>query len=524
MKRYHKSIHFSTEARDKLVHGVNTLADAVKTTLGPRGRNVVFEKAIGQPYVTKDGVTVAKEIYLKCPHANLGAEMIRQASERTADEAGDGTTTSTVLAQAIIKEALTIKEPDFNPIQLQREMFDEVKKIEETIKERAFDIEGNEELLYNVALVSSNGDTEVADVATEAVQHGGKDGDFFLEINDRVDTKVDSVDGIMLDRPYSSQHFVNNEKTMKCELENPLVLVTTYRLRQIKQVEPLMMEAKKQDRPFLLICPAVDNEVLAFMVTNSQRGTLESCVVELPYEAGVSVQDMCEDLVSITGGHVLSEQKGDSLSSSVSALGEVDKASIDGFKTILTTKNMEGVTKRVEYLKGIGDELKDSDSQAALRRRIKRLTANFVRVRVGGGSEIEAQEKLDRVEDAICGVKAAMSEGVLPGGGIFLWRHSDKLDGSTDTTLGARVLAKALAEPLNLLVTNSGESFPKIKEILVENENLNYGFNARTGICENLVDNGIVDPAKVTRVALRNAVSVASTILTAEVSICHEAE
>lgn len=525
-----KDFRFSNEAREKVLSGVNTLANAVRVTLGPRGRNVVIQKSYGSPHVTKDGVTVAREVSLEDPFEDMGAQVVKEVASKTADVAGDGTTTATVLAQSIVTEGSKLVAADHNPTDLKRGIDYAVKHVVESLEGLSRDVESSEEIAQ-IGTISANGDTEIGQMIADAMQQVGNEGVISLEEGQSVVTELTVVNGYQFDRGYLTQHFVTNEK-MEAALEEPVVLVTDKNINNAQGVLVPIMEKTHQaypGRPLLIIADNVDGEALPTLIINKLKGAFPSCPVKAP-GFGDRRKEMLEDIATLTGAQFISEDYG-------LKLENFDPAWLGNAKRVVCTS---GSTTIVE---GGGEESAIEDRVAKVRaqieltqsdwdrekqeERLAKLAGGVAVIAVGAATEAEMKEKKDRVEDALSATRAAVQEGIVAGGGVALLRAAkvlDTLDVPEDLVHGVNIVKKAAAEPLRRIVLNAGvEPADVVREILL-NDDSSHGFNARTEKFENLVASGVIDPSKVVRCALQNAASVAGLILTTECMIANKPE
>jgi chaperonin GroEL len=520
-----KQVIHGEESRAAILRGVNQLADAVKITLGPKGRNVVLDKKFGSPTITKDGVTVAKEIELKDSLENMGAQMVREVASKTSDVAGDGTTTATVLAQAIFREGVKTVAAGANPMALKRGIDKAVERATEEIKRMAKPVKGD--AIAQVGTISANGDRTIGELIAEAMDKVGKDGVITVEESKTMQTELDVVEGMQFDRGYLSPYFVTDPERMEAVLDNPLILIHEKKISSMKDLLPLLEQIAKMSKPFLLIAEDVEGEALATLVVNKLRGTLNVCAVKAP-GFGDRRKAMLEDIAILTGGKVISEDLGIKLENvKLEDLGRAKKVTVDKDNTTI----VEGAGKdadiaaRVKTIKGQIEETTSDYDREKLQERLAKLVGGVAVIRVGAATETELKEKKARVEDAMHATRAAVEEGIVPGGGVALVRAAKALDkfkanedgeGDTDEQIGVTIVRRALEEPLRQIATNAGVEGAVVVEKVRSEKNENHGFNAATEEYEDLVKAGVIDPAKVTRTALQNAASIAGLMLTTE--------
>jgi len=520
-----KSINYDMTARNGLKAGVDKLANAVKATLGPKGRNVVIDRKFGAPLVTKDGVTVAKEIELKDPIENMGAQMVREVASKTSDQAGDGTTTATVLAQAILREGLKNVTAGANPTELKRGIELAVEQVTEFVKSIAVTVNGKEDIAQ-VGAISANNDKKIGDLIADAMDKVGKDGVITVEESKSADTYVDTVEGMQFDRGYLSPYFVTNPETMEVELEEPYILIYDKKIGAMRDLLPVLEKVAQTGRPLLIISEDVEGEALATLVVNKMRGVLKVAAVKAP-GFGDRRKAMLEDIAVLTDGKVISEDTGFKLENATLAdLGRARTVSIDKDNTTIVdgAGSSETIKGRVAQIrKQIEDTTSDYDREK-LQERLAKLAGGVAVLHIGAATEVEMKEKKARVEDALHATRAAVEEGIVPGGGVALLRSLPKLDElklSGDQAVGARIVKKALEEPIRQIVANAGLEGSIIVQAILAKKDLNYGFNCATEEYGDLKAMGVIDPAKVTRTALENAASVAGLMLMTEVTI-HE--
>lgn len=516
-----KQIQYGEEARQMILRGVNKLADAVKVTLGPKGRNVILEKKFGSPTITKDGVTVAKEIELKDPWENMGAQMVREVASKTSDIAGDGTTTATVLAQAIYREGCRNVAAGSNPMDLKRGIEKAVSAAVEEIKSLSKPVKGKE--IAQVGTVSANNDETIGNIIAQAMEKVGKDGVITVEEAKSMETSLEVVEGMQFDRGYLSPYFVTDPERMEVVLENPLILLYEKKISSMKDLLPVLEQVAKMGRPLLIIAEEVEGEALATLVVNKLRGTLQAAAVKAP-GFGDRRKAMLEDIAILTGGKVISEDLGIKLENvRLEDLGQAKKVVIDKDNTTIVEGNgkRSDIEARVKQLrKQIEDTTSDYDREK-IQERLAKLVGGVAVIKVGAATETEMKEKKARVEDAMHATKAAVEEGIVPGGGIAYLRATralDKLKLDSDQQVGLNIVRRALEEPVRQIAANAGAEGSVIVEKL-KNSPDNVGFNAATENVEDLMEAGIIDPTKVCRIALTNASSIASLLLTTEAII-----
>jgi len=529
-----KIIRYNTEAREKLRAGVDALANAVKVTLGPRGRNVAIEKKFGAPAVTKDGVTVAKEITLKDPFENLGAQMVKEVASKTADVAGDGTTTATVLAQAIFREGLKNVTAGANPMEIKRGIEEAVQVVVQELKKMSRPITSSKEIAQ-VATLSANGDETIGNLIAEAMEKVGKDGVITIEESRNIDTYVDVVEGMQFDRGYISPYFVTNPDKMIAELEDALILIYDKKISSMKDLLPILEQVVRLNKPLLIIAEDVEGEALATLVVNKLRGTLRVAAVKAP-GFGDRRKAMLEDIAILTGGTVISEEQGYKLEhATLDYLGKAKKVTIDKDNTTIVggQGSPDKIKARINQIKAQIETTTSEYDKEKLQERLAKLSGGVAVIYVGAATEVAMKEKKARVEDALHATRAAVEEGIVPGGGVAYIRCipallpgkggiNDKfLKG--DTGIGVEILRRALEEPLRQIAYNAGVEGAIIVEKVKEGQG-DFGWNARTEQFENLYESGVIDPTKVARTALENAASIASLLLTTECVIVEEPE
>lgn len=524
-----KLIHFDVEGRSALKRGVDKLADAVKVTLGPKGRNVIIEKKFGAPTVTKDGVTVAKEIELEDPIENMGAQMVREVASKTSDVAGDGTTTATVLAQAIYREGLKNVTAGANPMDLKRGIDMAVTAIVEELKKISRTISDKKEIAQ-VGTISANNDSEIGNLIAEAMEKVGKDGVITVEEAKGTETELKVVEGMQFDRGYLSPYFVTNAETMEAELDDPYILIHDKKISSMKDLLPVLEKVAQQGRAMLIIAEEVEGEALATLVVNKLRGTLKVAAVKAP-GFGDRRKAMLEDIAVLTGGTVISEEKGYKLeNATIAYLGQAKRVVIDKDNTTIVEGKGKSndIKARVNEIKNQIDKTTSDYDREKLQERLAKLSGGVAVLNIGASTEVEMKEKKARVEDALHATRAAVQEGIVPGGGVALIRASRALENlktdNADQKTGVEIIRRAIEEPLRMIVANTGTTDGAVVLQKVKEGKDDFGFNARTEVFENLIAAGVVDPTKVTRTALENAASVASLLLTTEAVISEKKE
>jgi chaperonin GroEL len=524
-----KEIKFNIDARDKLKSGVDQLADAVKVTLGPKGRNVVIEKKFGAPQISKDGVTVAKEIELPDAYENLGAQMVKEVASKTGDDAGDGTTTATVLAQSIISVGLKNVTAGANPMDLKRGIDKAVLKVVSSLADQAHTIGDDYKKIESVAKVSANNDDTIGALIAEAMQKVHKEGVITIEESKGTETYVDVVEGMQFDRGYISPYFVTDAEKMAAELENPYILIHDKKISTMKDLLPVLEQTAQAGRPLMIISEDVYGEALATLVVNRLRGSLKVCAVKAP-GFGDRRKEMLEDIAVLTGGTVITEEKGMKLEqANLEMLGEAEKITVDKENT--TIVNGSGATDtikaRVSQIKKQIETTTSDYDREKLQERLAKLAGGVAVIYVGAASEVEMKEKKDRVDDALSATRAAVEEGIVPGGGVAYLRAIPALEelkgDNEDEQTGIEIVKRAIEEPLRQIVVNAGKEGAVIAQKVREGQN-DFGYNARTDKYENLYETGVIDPAKVARIALENAASIAGMLLTTEAVIVEEKE
>lgn len=524
-----KEIKFNTQAREELRAGVDALADAVKVTLGPKGRNVIIEKKFGAPHITKDGVTVAKEIELEDPFQNMGAQLVKEVASKTGDDAGDGTTTATVLAQAIVNVGLKNVTAGANPMDLKRGIDKAVAKVVEGIRAQAQEVGDDFGKIESVARISANNDEEIGQLIAEAMRKVKKDGVITVEEAKGTDTTVEVVEGMQFDRGYISPYFVTNTEKMECEMENPYILIYDKKISTLKDMLPILEASAQSGRPLLIIAEDVDSEALATLVVNRLRGSLKICAVKAP-GFGDRRKEMLEDIAVLTGGIVVSEEKGMRLDgATVEMLGRAEKITVNKDNTVIVNGlgSKESIEVRVSQIKAQIETTTSDYDREKLQERLAKLAGGVAVLYIGAASEVEMKEKKDRVDDALSATRAAIAEGIVPGGGVAYIRCIEALEGlkgvNDDETTGIEIVRRAIEAPMRQIMANAGLEGAVILQKIREGEG-DFGFNARTGNYENFFEAGVIDPAKVTRVALENAASIAGMFLTTECVIADKKE
>ena len=524
-----KEILFNIDARDQLKKGVDALANAVKVTLGPKGRNVIIEKKFGAPHITKDGVTVAKEIELADAYQNTGAQLVKEVASKTGDDAGDGTTTATVLAQAIVAEGLKNVTAGASPMDIKRGIDKAVAKVVESIKSQAETVGDNYDKIEQVATISANNDPVIGKLIADAMRKVSKDGVITIEEAKGTDTTIGVVEGMQFDRGYLSAYFVTNTEKMECEMEKPYILIYDKKISNLKDFLPILEPAVQTGRPLLVIAEDVDSEALTTLVVNRLRSQLKICAVKAP-GFGDRRKEMLEDIAILTGGVVISEEKGLKLEqATIEMLGTADKVTVSkDYTTIVNGAGAkENIKERCDQIKAQIVATKSDYDREKLQERLAKLSGGVAVLYVGAASEVEMKEKKDRVDDALRATRAAIEEGIIPGGGVAYIRAIDSLEGLTgdnaDETTGIGIIKRAIEEPLREIVANAGKEGAVVVQKVREGKG-DFGYNARTDVYENLHAAGVVDPAKVARVALENAASIAGMFLTTECVIVEKKE
>ena len=523
-----KEILFNIDARDQLKKGIDTLANAVKVTLGPKGRNVIIEKKFGAPHITKDGVTVAKEVELADAYQNTGAQLVKEVASKTGDDAGDGTTTA-VLAQAIVAEGLKNVTAGASPMDIKRGIDKAVAKVVESIKSQSEKVGDNYDKIEQVASVSANNDPVIGKLIADAMRKVSKDGVITIEEAKGTDTTIGVVEGMQFDRGYLSAYFVTNTEKMECEMEKPYILIYDKKISNLKDFLPILEPAVQTGRPLLVIAEDVDSEALTTLVVNRLRSQLKICAVKAP-GFGDRRKEMLEDIAVLTGGVVISEEKGLKLEqATIEMLGTADKVTVSKDNTTIVNGAgaKENIQERCEQIKAQIASTKSDYDKEKLQERLAKLSGGVAVLYVGAASEVEMKEKKDRVDDALRATRAAIEEGIVAGGGVAYIRALDALEGlqgdNADETTGIDIIKRAIEEPLRQIVANAGKEGAVVVQKVREGK-ADFGYNARTDVYENLHAAGVVDPAKVTRVALENAASIAGMFLTTECVIVEKKE
>ena len=524
-----KEIKFGTDARTRMLAGVDILADAVKITLGPKGRNVILDKAFGAPRITKDGVTVAKEIELADKFENMGAQMVREVASKTADEAGDGTTTATVLAQAIVREGGKAVAAGMNPMDLKRGIDIAVSAVVESIVKSSKTVSTSEEI-SQVGTISANGDTEVGEMIAEAMKRVGNEGVITVEEAKGLETELDVVEGMLFDRGYTSPYFITNAEKMNCEMENPYILIHESKLSGLQPLLPLLEQVVQSGRPLLVIAEDIEGEALATLVVNKLRGGMKVAAVKAP-GFGDRRKAMLEDLAILTAGQVVSEDLGIKLENvTIEMLGTAKKVIITKDETTVVEgagkkKDIEG---RCHQIRSQIEETSSDYDKEKLQERLAKLAGGVAVIRVGGATEIEVKERRDRVDDALNSTRAAVEEGVVPGGGaalLYSIRALKNLEGANaDQNVGINIVRRALQTPLRQIAENAGEDGAVVAGKLLDQKDTNRGFDAQEGEYVNMIKTGIIDPTKVVRTALQDASSVAGLLVTTEAMVAEKPE
>jgi chaperonin GroEL len=518
-----KQIVYSEHSRQAILRGVNQLADAVKVTLGPKGRNVILEKKFGGPNITKDGVTVAKEIELKDPLENMGAQMVREVASKTSDVAGDGTTTATILAQSIFRQGVKAVAAGVNPMALKRGIDKAVELAVEEVKKLSKPVSGD--MIAQVGMISANGDLTIGNIIADAMKKVGKDGVITVEESKTMVTELATVEGMRFDRGYLSPYFVTDPERMECVLEDAYILIHEKKIGNMKDLLPLLEQIARAGKPLLVISEDVEGDALAALVVNKLRGTLNACAVKAP-GFGDRRKAMLEDIGILTGGKTIMEETGMKLDGvKLEDLGRAKRITVDKDNTTIIdgagdSKNIQG---RIKQLRAQVEETTADYDREKLQERLAKLAGGVAIIKVGAATETEMKEKKARVEDAMHATRAAVEEGIVPGGGVALLRAAvglEKLSLAGDEKVGVNILKRACEEPLRQIVQNSGVEGAVVVEKVRNHKEANYGFNAATEQYEDLVKAGVIDPTKVTRTALQNAASIASLMLTTEAMIC----
>ena len=524
-----KEILFNIDARDQLKKGVDSLANAVKVTLGPKGRNVIIEKKFGAPHITKDGVSVAKEIELEDPFQNLGAQLVKEVASKTGEDAGDGTTTATVLAQSIVSVGLKNVTAGANPMDLKRGIDKAVAQVVKNIASQAQIVGDDYDKIEQVASISANNDEEIGKLIADAMRKVSKDGVITIEEAKGTDTTIEVVEGMQFDRGYISAYFVTNTEKMEVEMDKPYILIYDKKISNLKELLPVLEPAVQSGRPLLIIAEDVDSEALTTLVVNRLRAQLKICAVKAP-GFGDRRKEMLDDIAVLTGGVVISEEKGITLEqATLEMLGTAEKITVNKDNTVIVNGSgeKENISNRITQIKAqIATTTSDYDREK-LQERLAKLSGGVAVLYVGAGSEVEMKEKKDRVDDALSATRAAIEEGIVPGGGVAYIRAIDSLTGlkaaNEDETIGVDIVKRAIEEPLRQIVFNAGKEGAVVVQKVREGKG-DYGYNARTDVYENFFAAGVVDPAKVCRVALENAASIAGMFLTTECVITEKKE
>ncbi len=524
-----KEIKFDIKAREELKKGVDALADAVKVTLGPKGRNVIIEKKFGAPHITKDGVSVAKEIELEDPFQNMGAQLVKEVASKTGDDAGDGTTTATVLAQAIVNVGLKNVAAGANPMDIKRGIDRAVAIVVEGIKGQAQEVGDDFKKIEDVARISANNDEAIGRLIAEAMRKVKKEGVITVDEAKGTETTVDIVEGMQFDRGYISPYFVTDTEKMECVMENPFILLYDKKISNIKDILPVLEATAQSGRGLVIISEDVDQEALATLVVNRLRGSLKVCAVKAP-GFGDRRKEMLEDIAILTGGVVVSEEKGMQLANAtIDHLGRAEKVTINKENTTIVNGagNKENIAARVNQIKAQIEHTTSDYDREKLQERLAKLAGGVAVLHIGAPSEVEMKEKKDRVDDALSATRAAIAEGIVPGGGVAYIRCVKLLDdvkgSNDDETTGIQIIRRAIEEPLRQIVTNAGEEGAVVVRTVMDGVG-DFGYNARTDSYENLMAAGVIDPAKVTRVALENAASIAGMFLTTSCVIADKKE
>ncbi len=522
-----KEIKFDTDARNLLKKGVDELANAVKVTLGPKGRNVIIEKKFGAPHITKDGVSVAKEIELECPYENMGAQIVKEVASKTGDDAGDGTTTATVLAQSIINVGLKNVAAGANPMDLKRGIDKAVAKVVESIKAQAQEVGDDYNKIEQVATISANNDSEIGKLIADAMAKVKKEGVITVDEAKGMDTTVDVVEGMQFDRGYLSPYFVTNTEKMEVEFDSPYILIHDKKISSLKDILPILEATAQSGRPLLIIAEDIDGEALTTLVVNRLRGALKVAAVKAP-GFGDRRKEMLQDIAVLTGGIVISEEKGIKLeSATIDLLGTAEKVTINKDNTTIVNGagKKEDIAERVNQIKAQIEATKSSYDKEKLQERLAKLAGGVAVLHVGAPSEVEMKEKKDRVDDALSATRAAVEEGIVPGGGVAYIRASEVLadmkGDNQDETTGIEIIKRAIEEPLRQIIANAGKEGAVYVQKVREGKG-DFGYNARNDKFENFFAAGVIDPAKVTRVALENAASIAGMLLTTECVIAEK--
>jgi len=524
-----KDVKFGTDARNRMLAGVDTLANAVKVTLGPKGRNVVIDKSFGPPRITKDGVTVAKEIELSDKFENMGAQMVKEVASRTNDEAGDGTTTATVLAQAIVREGVKAVAAGMNPMDLKRGIDIAVEVVVKDIQRRSKKVKTTDEIAQ-VGTISANGEAEIGKMISKAMERVGNEGVITVEEAKGLSTELDVVEGMQFDRGYTSPYFVTNADKMTCEMENPYILIHEAKLTSLQAMLPILEAVMQSSRPLLIIAEDIEGEALATLVVNKLRGGLKVAAVKAP-GFGERRKAMMEDIAILTNGTVVSEDLGIKLESvTLDMLGTCKRVQVTKEDTTIVdgAGTDKAIKSRCNQIRAQVEETSSDYDKEKLQERLAKLAGGVAVIHVGGGSEVEVKERKDRVDDALHATRAAVQEGVVPGGGtalLYAVRALNKTEGeNSDQNVGIDIIRRAIQAPVRQIADNAGADGAVIAGKLMESKDVVWGFNAQTGVYENLVKAGIIDPTKVVRIALQDAASVAGLLITTEAMITDKPE
>src|SRR6188508_3273386 len=522
-----KDVRFSRDARERILKGVDILADAVKVTLGPKGRNVVIDKSFGAPRITKDGVTVAKEIELKDKFENMGAQMLREVASKTNDIAGDGTTTATVLAQAIVREGMTSVAAGINPMDLKRGIDIAVTKVVDNLKGRSKPVSGSSEIAQ-VGIISANGDKEVGEKIAEAMEKVGKEGVITVEEAKGLEFELDVVEGMQFDRGYLSPYFITNPEKMQVELADPYILIHEKKLSNLQAMLPILEAVVQSGRPLLIIAEDIEGEALATLVVNKLRGGLKVAAVKAP-GFGDRRKAMLQDIAILTGGEMISEDLGIKLENvTVAMLGQAKRVTIDKDNTTIVdgAGDSDAIKARVEAIRQQIENTTSDYDKEKLQERLAKLAGGVAVIKVGGSTEVEVKEKKDRVDDALNATRAAVEEGIVPGGGVALLRALKVLDGlkpaNDDQRIGINIVRRALQAPARQIAENSGEDGAVVSGKILDSKDYAFGYNAQSGEYGDLVKQGVIDPAKVVRTALQDASSVAGLLITTEAMVAEK--
>ena len=524
-----KEIKFNTQAREELKKGVDVLADAVKVTLGPKGRNVILDKKFGAPHITKDGVSVAREVELEDPMQNMGAQLVKEVASKTGDDAGDGTTTATVLAQAIINVGLKNVTAGANPMDLKRGIDKAVEAVVESIRQQAEPVGDDFKKIEDVARVSANNDEKIGHLIADAMKKVKKEGVITVDEAKGTETTIDIVEGMQFDRGYISPYFVTNPEKMECEMDSPYLLIYDKKISNLKDLLPVLEASAQSGRPLLIIAEDVDQEALATLVVNRLRGSLKICAVKAP-GFGDRRKEMLEDIAILTGGTVISEEKGMQLAqATLTDLGRADKVTVNKENTTIVNGagSKEAIAQRVAQIRTQIEQTTSDYDREKLQERLAKLAGGVAVLHIGAPSEVEMKEKKDRVDDALSATRAAIAEGIVPGGGVAYIRSLASIDAlkgdNDDEQTGIDIVRRAIEEPLRQIAANAGVEGAVVVQKVSEGEG-DFGYNARTDKYEALYAAGVIDPAKVTRVALENAASIAGMFLTTECVIAEKKE